>query len=62
MNKPITMIAVLFLFLVATMHIGRLIFQVEVVVDERVMPQWISIFGFIVPAALGLMLKKEIDK
>lgn len=59
MRKPATRIAVVFLLLVAAVHLGRFILQVEVVVDEIVMPQWISIFGFLVPAGLALLLKRE---
>ena len=61
MNKPITMIVVIFLSLVAVMHLLRLSLGVEVIIGGAQLPQWASIFGCIVPGALALMLKRESD-
>ena len=61
MNKPITMIVVIFLSLVAVMHLLRLSLGVEVIVGGAQIPQWASIFGSVVPGALALMLKRESD-
>lgn len=62
MKKPATMITVILLLLVAAAHLCRLIAQVEVVVNGATMPQWISILGFLVPAGLAIMLKRESGK
>ena len=59
MNKPITMIVVIFLLLVALMHLLRLAFGVEVIIGGTQIPQWASIFGCIVPGGLAMMLKRE---
>jgi hypothetical protein len=59
MNKPINLITVIFLFLVAAMHLIRLIFHVEITVANTAVPQWASIIGFVVPAGLALLLRRE---
>lgn len=57
--KPVAMIVTIFLFLVSTLHVIRLAFGIEVIVGGAVIPIWISLFGSLFPAALGLLLWRE---
>jgi hypothetical protein len=59
MKKPISMTVIIFLFIVAALHVLRLVLKIEVAVDGTLLPQWISIFGILVPAGLAVMLKRE---
>jgi len=55
-------IASLLLGIVAIVHLLRIIFNIEVLVDKTSMPMWISILGFIVPAVLSAGLWKEANR
>jgi membrane protein implicated in regulation of membrane protease activity len=57
--KPASLITILFLFLVAALHLIRLIFNVEVVIAGLPMPWWTSLFGCLFTAGLGVMLWRE---
>ena len=59
MKKPATLTVVLFLFIIAALHLLRLLLKVEVAVEGTLVPQWLSIFGILVPAGLAVMLKRE---
>lgn len=61
MKKPISLIVVIFMSLIAVLHLLRLVFQVDVMVGGEIIPQWASIFGSLVPAGLAVMLKRESD-
>ena len=57
--KPVSLITVLLLFLVAVAHLLRFILQVEIAIGESVMPMWPSIPVCIVVAALAFGLWRE---
>lgn len=52
-------LAILLFSLVSIAHLLRLIYSVDVIVGEWSAPQWISVLGTIVPAAIAGMLWKE---
>jgi len=54
--KPVTIIVVVLLIIISIAHFLRLIFQVEIIVAGIHIPVWLSIFGYIIPAILALML------
>jgi len=54
--KPVTTIVVLLLLVISIVQLLRLIFQVEIIAAGIHIPVWLSIFGFIIPAILALML------
>jgi hypothetical protein len=54
--KPVTTIVTILLMGISVAHLLRLIFQVEMTVGGFHMPFWLSIFGFIIPLVLALML------
>lgn len=54
--KPAPFLAMIMLGLVAIAHLLRLLFQVELVAGGVVVPQWVSVFGFIGPGALAVAL------
>ncbi len=57
--KPAAHVTVLFLSLVAIVHLLRLIMSVEIAVDGTLIPQWASILGVLVPGALAFWLRRE---
>ncbi|MBU0483411.1 MAG: hypothetical protein KKB30_02720 [Proteobacteria bacterium] len=60
--KPVPLIVVLFLVLIAVMHLLRLIFQVEVIVAGTVLPMWMSLIGGMFTALLAVLLWRENKK
>lgn len=57
--KTATVLAVLLLSLVALAHLLRFVLQVEVTAAGNVIPMWVSIAGFLVPAAVAVQLWRE---
>lgn len=57
--KPAVIITLVFLSLVALLHLLRLLFGVGVTVDGMVVPMWASIFACLGPAALAVWLWME---
>jgi len=54
--KPATMISMLVLAMVAIGHLLRLVFGVEIRVGGILVPLWVSVIAFIVPAGLVVAL------
>ena len=57
--KPFTTIAIVIFSLVAVLHVLRLIFGWEVLINRLVMPMWVSVVGFIVAGGLAVMVWRE---
>lgn len=57
--KPASLIAIVFLSLIAVLHLFRLLFQVQIIVDGTVVPVWASLFAFLLPGLLALLLWRE---
>jgi protein-S-isoprenylcysteine O-methyltransferase Ste14 len=57
--RPATVLAALMLSLVALAHLFRLIFRVEIIAGGYEIPEWISVFGVLVPGALAAALWRE---
>jgi len=57
--KPATTIVTILLLGISAAHLLRLIFQVEIVAAGFHIPVWLSIFGFIIPLVLALLLWRE---
>ena len=57
--KPFTTIAIVIFSLVAVLHVLRLIFGWEVVINGLVMPMWVSVVGIIVAGGLAVMVWRE---
>lgn len=57
--KPATKIAALLLALVALVHLLRLIFGWDVVIDGWSFPVWGSLIGLIIPGALAFFMYRE---
>jgi hypothetical protein len=60
--KPFTTIAALLLALIAVAHILRMILGWEITLDGTIVPAWVSLPGFIIPALLSVMLWREMGK
>ena len=57
--KPFTTIAIVIFSLVAVLHVLRLIFGWQAVIDGLVIPMWASVVGLIVAGGLAIMLWRE---
>jgi membrane protein CcdC involved in cytochrome C biogenesis len=57
--KTGTKLAIILFVLVALAHLLRLIGSISMTVGEIGVPQWISVFGVIVPGLLAYLLWKE---
>jgi hypothetical protein len=57
--KPATTIVTILLVGISAAHLLRLIFQVEIIAAGFHIPAWLSIFGFIIPPVLALLLWRE---
>jgi hypothetical protein len=57
--KPFSTLAAIVLAIVALAHLYRVIRPFEAVVAGWVVPQWVSIVGFIVAGGLSLMVWRE---
>ena len=60
--KPVTMITVLFLAMVAAAHLLRLVLGVEVTVGGTLVPLWVSVIACVVPVGLAVGLWRESRK
>ena len=57
--KPFTTLAAVIFALVALLHLLRLLLGWEITVSGLVVPQWVSILGFLITAGLAVMLWRE---
>jgi hypothetical protein len=57
--KPFTMIAVVFLALIALVHLVRFLLAWDVTVQGLVIPVWLSGIAFVISGALAAMLWRE---
>jgi membrane protein implicated in regulation of membrane protease activity len=57
--KPVTTLVIVLLAVISLAQLLRLVFQVEIIVAGLYVPVWLSIFGFIIPAVLALLLWRE---
>ena len=57
--KPFITIAIVIFSLVAVLHVLRLIFGWQAVIDGLVIPMWASVVGFIIAGGLAIMLWLE---
>jgi len=57
--KPFTTIAIVVFSLMAALHVLRLIFGWEAVIDGLVIPIWVSLVGIIIAGGLAVMLWRE---
>jgi hypothetical protein len=62
MKKPFTRIAVVVFSLVAVMHLLRLLFHWQVIVNNMIVPQWVSAPGLVITGTLAFMLTREAKK
>ena len=57
--KPSTIVTLIFLFLVAVIHLVRFALQLNITVDSFVVPMWASLVAFFALGALGVWLWQE---
>lgn len=57
--KPASTIAAVLLFVVAVVHVLRLVYGWQITVAGDVVPMWVSIVGLVVAGALSALLWRE---
>ena len=57
--KPFTTIAIVIFSLVAVLHVLRLIFGWEAVINGMSVPMWASVLAIIIAGGLAVMLWRE---
>lgn len=57
--KLATLAATILLSVVAILHLMRIFFHVELIINGAKMPMWLSIFGFLFTAGLAIMMWRE---
>jgi len=57
--KSFTKIAGVFLIIVSTLHILRIVFDVDIVINDWYVPFWINGVAAVITAFLAVMLLKE---
>ena len=57
--KTGTKLAILLFSLVAVAHFLRVVFGMSITVDSWVVPQWVSLFGILIPGLIAGLLWKE---
>ncbi len=60
--KPFATIAVIVFSLIALIHLLRLFFGWEVIINGMILPLWISVPGFLIASGFALMLWRESRK
>jgi len=60
--KPFTTIGIFVFLIIAFIHLLRLYFGWEVIMNGMIFPIWISVPGFLIMAGLALMLWRESRK
>jgi lipopolysaccharide export LptBFGC system permease protein LptF len=59
MKRPASLMAAILLWVIALAHLLRLVFGLELTVEDAVIPLWISIPPVIILGALGVWLLVE---
>jgi hypothetical protein len=57
--KPATLVATIFICVVAVLHLVRNFLQVEVTVNGAMVPMWMSIIAFLFTGGLAIMMWRE---
>jgi len=60
--KPFTTVAMVFLFLVAGVHLVRLFTKFEVMIAGNLVPVWVSAPGALVFGVLGFLVYRELRR
>jgi hypothetical protein len=57
--KPVVRLTTIMLSIVALAHLLRFLFRIEVIAGGYRVPMWVSVIGFVAPAALAVALWRE---
>lgn len=60
--KPYTVIAVVVFWIVSLLHVLRLFFHLQIIVNSMIVPQWVSVPVFVIAGAFAFMLMQESKK
>jgi hypothetical protein len=59
MSKPFTRIAIGIFSLVAVVHLLRLVFSWQVIIEGNVVPMYVSVIGLVIAGGLAFFLWRE---
>lgn len=59
MSRPFTLISAMVFFVVAVAHLIRIVLRFQLVIGSHHIPLWLSYFGVLIPAFLGISLLRE---
>ena len=62
MKRPFTLLAVLFLALIAIAHLLRLVFGWQIMLNATFIPMWVSVIGLLIAGGLAVALSWESRK
>jgi hypothetical protein len=57
--KPATLVGTIFIFVVAVLHLVRILLHVELTVNGVMVPMWMSIVAFLFTGGLAIMMFRE---
>jgi hypothetical protein len=57
--KPASLVATIFIALIAIIHLLRLVLHIEVTVDGSPVPMWISMIALVFTGGLAILLYRE---
>jgi len=58
-SKPFTIIAIVVFSFVSCIHLFRLFFEWEIILNGMIIPLWFSVLGFVIATVLAVMLWRE---
>lgn len=58
-SRPVTFIAALIFFCMALVHVYRLFTHFQLILGSHTIPLWVSYFGVVIPALIGILLLRE---
>ena len=61
-RKPFTRLAVWVFSLISAVHVLRLFFGWEVVVEGRAVPLWVSLPGAVLAGGLAFLIRRELRR
>ena len=57
--KPATLVATIFISVIAVLHLVRLFLHVEVTVNGASVPMWMSLMAFLFTGGLAILMWRE---
>jgi len=62
MKKPATKAVIALLFVVALLHLARILLYLDISVEQMVIPRWASLVTFALAICLGVLILDESEQ